>query len=404
MAQVGDIVRRPEAPLSATPGARLRIAVLNRVFAPTGGGAERYSIALVEQLAARHEIHVYAQTIAHQWPGVTYHPVSAPLRRPRWLNQLWFATATWWVTRRGFDVVHSHENTWHGNVQTLHVKTIKRSLLGGQKGIGWLTSRLKLAFSPRLLTYLALERARMRAGRGGAVVAASQTLADELQGEYPGAMGRVRVITPGVHVPSKFATKKEARHAISTGASGRIVLFVANDYLRKGLDALLQALQGFPSEVRLLVVGNTAQKDFYRKQAHALGIEQRVEFLGSLQDMHWAYFCADVLAHPTLEDSFGMVVLEAMAHGLPVVVSSASFCGASALLQNQQQALLLEDPHRADDLRNALHRVLHENELGELLVANGLALAHKHSWQQAALAYERLYQELASPSVRRRNA
>jgi UDP-glucose:(heptosyl)LPS alpha-1,3-glucosyltransferase len=120
--------------------------------------------------------------------------------------------------------------------------------------------------------------------------------------------------------------------------------------------------------------------------------------------MHWAYFCADVLAHPTLEDSFGMVVLEAMAHGLPVVVSSASFCGASALLQNQQQALLLEDPRSADDLRNALRRVLYKDDLKAILVANGLTLAHKHSWQQAALDYERLYQELAGPRVRRRNA
>ena len=42
---------------------RLRIAVLNRIFRPTGGGAERYSIALVEQLAAQHDIHVFAQQI-----------------------------------------------------------------------------------------------------------------------------------------------------------------------------------------------------------------------------------------------------------------------------------------------------------------------------------------------------
>jgi hypothetical protein len=46
---------------------KLRIAVFNRTFSPTGGGAERYSIALVEQLSARHEMHVFAQEIDHQW-------------------------------------------------------------------------------------------------------------------------------------------------------------------------------------------------------------------------------------------------------------------------------------------------------------------------------------------------
>lgn len=110
---------------------RLRIAVLNRIFSATGGGAERYSIALVEQLAQRHEIHVFAQHINHQWPGVHYHRIALPFTRPRWINQLWFALATWWATRAGFDVVHSHESTWHGRVQTVHVVSVRYSLLQG---------------------------------------------------------------------------------------------------------------------------------------------------------------------------------------------------------------------------------------------------------------------------------
>ena len=61
-----------------TSDKRLRIAVLNRIFTSTGGGAERYSIALVEQLAQRHEIHVFAQAINHQWPGLHYHRIAQP--------------------------------------------------------------------------------------------------------------------------------------------------------------------------------------------------------------------------------------------------------------------------------------------------------------------------------------
>ncbi|MDD5472307.1 MAG: glycosyltransferase, partial [Sideroxydans sp.] len=113
------------------PARRLRIAVLNRQFSATGGGAERYSMALVAQLAAQHEIHVFAQHIDHDVPGVSYHRVSKLVSRPRWLNQLWYAGVTWWATRRGFDVVHSHENTWHGQVQTVHVLPIKYNLFQG---------------------------------------------------------------------------------------------------------------------------------------------------------------------------------------------------------------------------------------------------------------------------------
>ncbi len=70
------------------PPRRLRIAVLNRIFQASGGGAEAYSVALVEQLSQRHELHVFAQQICHDAPGVFYHLISRPLARPRWLNQL----------------------------------------------------------------------------------------------------------------------------------------------------------------------------------------------------------------------------------------------------------------------------------------------------------------------------
>jgi hypothetical protein len=113
---------------------RLRIAVLNRVFSRAGGGAESYSINVAEHLAARHEVHVFAQEIVHEFPGITYHRVSRPLAKPRWINQLWYAASTWWATRRGFDVVHSHENTWHGDVQTIHVKPVRGNLLAGRSG------------------------------------------------------------------------------------------------------------------------------------------------------------------------------------------------------------------------------------------------------------------------------
>ena len=173
--------------MTAEPGTskRMRIAVLNRVFSPTGGGAERYSIALVEQLAPRHEIHVYAQQVDHQWPGVVYHKVSAPLVKPRWINQLWYAMATWWATRRGFDVVHSHENTWHGGVQTVHVLPIRYNLFLGRTGLRRWLRWVKVVTSPRLLVYLSLEHMRYAPQSGRFVVVTSQSLEAIMRINYP---------------------------------------------------------------------------------------------------------------------------------------------------------------------------------------------------------------------------
>lgn len=381
------------------PGRRLKVAVLNRIFSSTGGGAERYSVALVEQLAARHEIHVFAQEINHAWPGVTYHFVSGWFKKPRWLNQLWYAYATWRVTRQGFDIVHSHENVWHGQVQTIHVKTVKRSLLEGRAGWRLALRWLKIALSPRLITYLALERTRISPRPGVAIVAVSKTLQEELLAQYAKAKPHMHVITPGVVLPQQVLTRAQARAALGLPINRRYVLFVANDYARKGLSTLLEALRDMDG-VHLLVAGHPGQIERYQAVAGALGLQGRVHFLGSLQDMGAAYFAAEVLAHPTLEDSFAMVVLEAMAHGLPVVVSSGRYCGIASLLTHNVNALILDCPEDALALRQALVRVLNDTTIAQTMRHGGETFANQHSWQHTAQAYARLYEELPKSVVK----
>ena len=378
---------------------RLRVAVLNRQFSSTGGGAERYSIALVEHLAARHDIHVFAQYIDHAWPGVTYHLVSKPLTRPRWVNQLWYASATWWATRREFDVVHSHENTWHGQVQTVHVLPVKYNLLHGLSGLQRVVRWVKIATSPRLLVYLALERSRFSLHRPRAIVVTSNSLVPQMHEAYPARQDAIKVITPGVERvvgPADLRQKSESRRSLGLPESGFCILFVGNDYRKKGLPNLLQALSKLPEATYLAVVGNPAQSPHFKAQAQALGLAHRVHFLGTLRDVAPAYMAANVLAHPTLEDTFAMVVLEAMAHGLPVVVSDARYCGIAGLLVHEEQALLLPDPHDAVALAAALTRIMQDKTLVARVSSAALAFAQQHQWSALAHQQETIYLERAS--------
>lgn len=374
----------------------MRIAVISRVFSKAGGGAESYSVALVQQLAARHDIHVFAQESNRPVDGVTYHPVFCLSRRPRWINQLLFAIATWIRTRHGFDVVHSHENTWHGQVQTIHVRPLRYNLFVVPGGVRRLLQWAKVALSPRLITYVWLEAARFRPRPARSIVATSEGLRAECEQAYPRSTAMLSVITPGTHLPAHVPSREAARQQLGVPPDGRLVLFVANDYARKGLDTLLQAMTALPPSVRLAVAGSTRQAPRYLQQAERLGLSSRVHFLGSQGDLSPAYGAADCLAHPTLEDSFAMVVLEAMAHGLPVVVSGPAHCGISRQLTDGQEALLLADPQDAKQLSARMAAVLDQPELAGQLRRHGLAFAQAHSWESAALQYEALYQQAAS--------
>ena len=395
---------------------RLRVAVFNRHFSVTGGGAERYSVALVEQLAARHEIHVFAQTIRHEWPGVTYHRVSAPLRRSRWMNQLWFAVATWRATRRGFDVVHSHENTWYGNVQTVHVLPVKYNLLQGRTGWRRALQKLKVLTSPRLSAYLGLERLRYAPQLGRQVVVTSASLKTTMAATYPACAKALSIITPGITMPTDWppspstgiggadngtghnpaqaliAARQAARRQLGVPETGRCMLFVGNDYRKKGLPVLLQALAQLPADVQLLVVGHPGQIPVSSAQATTLGVLDRVHFLGSLEVMDAAYRAADLLVHPTLEDTFAMVVLEAMSYALPVVVSGPAFCGIAGMLEHENTALILPNPRDLEQLTQLIRRVLDEPALRHMLAQQAQAWAAAFDWRHIAEQQEVIYQ------------
>ena len=398
----------------------MRIAVLSRNFSSTGGGAERYAIALVDQLAQfaqpanQHEVHVFAQTFADhhslQQRGVQFHSISMPMRRPRWINQLWFAYATWRLTRHGFDIVHSHENSWHGNVQTVHVLPVRHTLFADRSGLSLALRWLKVLTSPRLIAYLWLERARYKVPKVAGsrrIVVTSSSLQAVMANTYPRAQAMVEVIAPGIDQAPGLCSAEvrlQARQRLGLLNEGRLIpgraiLFVGNDFRKKGLPVLLLALLELPADIWLIVVGQGEQDAAMRAMVQSMGLQNRVHFVGALQDMETAYQAADFLAHPTLEDTYAMVVLEALAHGLPVVVSSAKYCGISSELTHGLNALLLDDPHDAHALADSIRSMAENPQKSQALSDNAVQFACGKTWAEVAKRYQESYQQALQAST-----
>lgn len=374
---------------------RLRVAVLARIFSTSAGGAERYCASLVKHLAPLHEIHVFAQDIRTQYPHIVFHQVPLFCRRPRWINQIAFAVYTWWQTRKGFDVVHSHENTWHGDVQTIHVLPFSYLWFVNRHGLGLFLKYLQLAISPRLLTYWFLEKMRMRHQQGRFLVAVSEPVRTVLKMELHHKPETICVIPPGIdstHVHTSHE-KTQARLDWHLPLQGKCLLWVGNNAAKKGLPTLLAALARLPKDIFLVIVGLASPENSWRTQVAALGLEDRIYFKGVLEDMAVAYTVADLLVHPTLEDTFGMVVLEAMSHAVPAIVSSAQYCGISAELTHFENAWILQDPLDAKALEYAITKSL-ESPQHDTMGQQALTWASRQDWKHIALAQEALYYDV----------
>lgn len=174
------------------------------------------------------------------------------------------------------------------------------------------------------------------------------------------------------------------------------ILSVARQYPRKNtrtlLDALPEVVRQIP-DVRCRIVGGGPELGALRRQVASLGLEDRVDLTGEVPDdgrVRAAYFAADCFCLPTLQEAFGIVFLEAMAAGLPVVASDRA---AVPEVVPHGEAGLLVDPHDEDALARALVRVLSDGALRERLGRAGIRRARRFTHEATA----RLFLEAAGP-------
>ena len=360
----------------------MKIAVLTRNFSSLFGGAERYSVSLANELSKRHEIHVYCQETNYPIKDITYHSVLRIPYRLRWLNQLLFSLITWFHTRNNFDIVHSHEHVWHGDVHTMHVRSVRTSIFKNYQGFKKVLRWLNVLTSLRHLTYLWLESTRMR--KHGLVFVSNQ-LSNEFSSRYPNIARHHYVIPPGVSFPLTLKKREECRRQLNLSNDQIFLLFVANDFERKGLQTLLVAMAKLQPSITLGVVGHSNKLPIFERQVHKLDLTNRVKFYGQQEDLSVFYRAADLLVHPTLEDSFGLVVLEAMVQKLPVLVSSSPYCGFIQNLKDEIHVKTIQDPRNSDQLYDLIHRVLNDLPLQNTLIENGSKIALSFSWEEAAL-------------------
>ncbi len=205
---------------------------------------------------------------------------------------------------------------------------------------------------------------------------------------------RIRVVPGGVDAPAgKLAPETRLRERERlVGEGNEMLLSVGVLDNRKNVVNSLRALELLPERYRLVLAGgdgygSEAVHEFVRKER----LGSRVQWLGYVprSTLTTLFQAASALLYPSLEEGFGFPMLEAMAHGLPVVTSRTS-----ALPEVGGDAALYADPHDPSDIARKLQSAVEDTGLRQGLIEKGLTRASQFTWKRTAEAALKVYGEL----------
>jgi glycosyltransferase involved in cell wall biosynthesis len=355
------------------------IAVHNYDASEGTGG---YVVRLLPRIAAEHRVTLYTGRVAAPVPaGVEV--VRVPALMGRTYARILTFPAAFRAVRRHHDLVHVQG--WvsgAADIATAHIVLA-----------AWRDAARAAGIPPppgeRLFGRFVQWREAQLLGRSARqVIAPSGKVRGEIATWY-GRQANVTVIPHGFPAPTRGGDRAASRRDLGLPPSARIALFVGD--LRKGLGAAVSAVSHV-ADLRLAVVSHVPKNHGIARAAHA-GLGQRLDWLGPLDDVSVAYAAADLLLHPTIYDAFGLVVAEAMAQGLPVVVTRAA--GISELITHGQSGWIV-DGEAVPGLVTALE-ALRDPALARRLGAAASARAAQRSWDVVAGETLAVYRRASAP-------
>jgi UDP-glucose:(heptosyl)LPS alpha-1,3-glucosyltransferase len=317
----------------------VKVALVIQRFSPAGG-AERACANLARGLLERgHEVHVFAQYIK-PIPGITPHvvPIDGLFDHQSFAQQ-----SRKLLEAETFDIVHSFTRTARQDILRLGGGIHREYLARTDRAYSAL-GRLWRKIRPKERYELRLESESFAPAASRAVVAVSHRVKEEAVRHYGVPAEKIAVIHNGVD-GAEFKPSEEARrlirNQIGLAEGDYTLLFVGTGFRRKGLPYAIQAVDRVPS-AKLVVVGEG------KAPAHP-----RVLMLGRRTDVAHLYAAADAFIFPTLYDPFPNATLEAMASGIPVIVSRVA--GTSELIDGD--SIVVEEPWNIEELAGAVKRL-----------------------------------------------
>lgn len=358
------------------------------------GGVERVMLECANFLQARgHETHAYAIDWDHEslHPQVVQHNIA--VRAHAYIPRLFGYLQQ---SRREIQQLKPAPHVTGGfGIEAppggvVWMQSVHRAWLeiSGQQRTwkGRLRQRLNLSHP----VILSLEKSCLGGRRYKQVVALSAQVKSDIMRFYGVPSEDIHII-PNGYTPAEFNVRDSLgrrgamRSELGYGDADRVVVFVANELERKGFAPLLRAIGSLNDpRLHLLAVGRL-NATTYAAEIEQLGMRSRVRFTGPTSEVARYYSAADLFALPTQYEAWGLVIVEAMACGLPVLTSRLA--GAAIAVEEGRTGALLDNPQDAQEIASKLGFLLAQGPFEREAISVSV---RPYAWDQVLLKYEDL--------------
>lgn len=304
----------------------------------------------------------------------------------RFVSQLLFF---WQYRKNHFDIVH----WFQPRVYPFYWLAPAKKIIVTVHGAGDVTAPAKFVFSRSVFNFILIHFHKWI----DAVIVVSSNAKSEVVKHYGFSADRVKIIYNGGGENYQPIEKNEAKEQVARkcGIKEPYILDISRLQPHKNIVTLIKAYslmrEKDPSRLeKLVIVGWPAyknRKDEYLAAAKSLFAKDIIfiDFINS-KDLNAMYSGSELFVFPSLDEGFGLPVLEAMASGVPVITSRLS-----SLPEIGGEAVITVNPFDAKELAEAMSRVLTDENLREKMIGLGLGRASEFTWKSTVEQTENLY-------------
>ncbi len=364
-------------------------------------GPAKATASLIERLCEDHQVSVFSHTLEGIDLSKIKHYKLPAFTRPKLLAYITFLVSSTiilialsFLRKRSFDIINSTGCccTFSTDVITSHfcekesLRLEKINIIEMPHKSIW--QKLK-ALDHKIQRSLKVFAEGLVFGRNSskARIVVSEHMKGEFIRHYGNAAKSLIVIPNGVDLkiftPANqplYRDRIRQKHGISH--SDLVLMFAGGDWERKGVPYIIEALARLSTfDIKLLIIGSGNEK-YYLKFARHKRVEKQTIFITHRTNIKEYYAAIDIFVFPTRYEPFGLVIVEAMASGLPVITSRVA--GAADFMNDGVDCLLLNNPSDINELAAKIELLLSNAELRKTMGERARKTAEKLSWDRVA--------------------